>query len=178
MFIWFVWNKFRITEVCRIVSCRHLFWSDKTFVLLVYCDIWHFELSVNCNYAAEPPKRQICYWHLQKCETTLPTQFFPALLPSHVWYQTLVTGFRFCYICTRLPFIRLPPLASYSTLWETFLLSLNPQIGRPYEHSFLTPCTKAPGEPAHSQAAAGKEQIGRRRWRKVCTLSPMYCPLK
>ena len=118
MFIWFVWNKFRITEVCRIVSCRHLFWSDKTFVLLVYCDIWHFELSVNCNYAAEPPKRQICYWHLQKCETTLPTQFFPALLPSHVWYQTLVTGFRFCYICTRLPFIRLPPLASYSTLWE------------------------------------------------------------
>lgn len=35
-----------------------------------------------------------------------------------------------------------------------------------------------PGELVHSQAAAGRKQRGRRRWRKMCTLSPMYCPLK
>lgn len=119
--------------------------NQSRFVLLLYWvsdTLTRTQLSVNSNYAVESLRRQICYWHLQKCETILPTRCFSTLLSFHVWSKHF-----FFYICTRLPFpqpssssgIVFDPIISWP--FETFLLSLNPrpQTGQPYKQSFFWP---------------------------------------
>ena len=103
-----------------------------------------------------------------------PTPAFPSLGTNKLWLIIQRSDFP-------------PPMlifihSVYPSKPSTFLLSLNPRppgLVNPAGNQFDPPPTpKQPGKPAHSQAATGKEQIGRRRRRKMFTLSPMYCPLK